>query len=410
MPFTGFDTTWSVKPAASAPYLPDYDPDSASTGTAGRPARKRSTSASRRARAAPINVPGANLKTVLELAQKTGHEGRRRLDRRDHRRDPGGARLAHLPARLPGPGRHGRLPAGDEGRRRPRLDRRAGGRPQGRRAPRRRPQPLHADDRQRPDAGKTVVQSAQAKGYRYVTDADGLSTVANGNKPVLGLFNTGNMSLEWSGPAAATGKGNAAGRLHRGPAPGQRAEPGGDDQAGDRPARRRQAQGVLPPGRGCLDRQAGPRDQRLRPDRRDGRLRPGDRRRARLPGRPPGHAGRRHRRPLAHEPDRRRGRERHGPADRLLDQPADQGRADAEPDLRHRRLRRPGRGAGRRCRRASSTPARSSRSGPAARAASTCSGPTTTPTCSRRWAARRRRRQMPRARWAGTPGPLRLLG
>ena len=34
MPFTGFDTTWSVKPAASAPYLPDYDPDSASTGTA----------------------------------------------------------------------------------------------------------------------------------------------------------------------------------------------------------------------------------------------------------------------------------------------------------------------------------------------------------------------------------------
>ena len=33
MPFTGFDTTWSVKPAASPPYLPDYDPDSASTGT-----------------------------------------------------------------------------------------------------------------------------------------------------------------------------------------------------------------------------------------------------------------------------------------------------------------------------------------------------------------------------------------
>ena len=34
MPFTGFDTTWSVKPAAAPPYLPDYDPDSASTGTA----------------------------------------------------------------------------------------------------------------------------------------------------------------------------------------------------------------------------------------------------------------------------------------------------------------------------------------------------------------------------------------
>ena len=47
---------------------------------------------------------------------------------------------------------------------------------------------------------------------------------------MLGLFNNGNMSLEWTGPAAATGKGNAAGRLHRGPAPGERAEPGGDDQ------------------------------------------------------------------------------------------------------------------------------------------------------------------------------------
>ncbi len=60
-----------------------------------------------------------------------------------------------------------------------------------------------------PDTGKTVVESAQAKGYRYVTDADGLSTVANDSKPVLGLFNTGNMSLEWTGPAASHGKGNA---------------------------------------------------------------------------------------------------------------------------------------------------------------------------------------------------------
>jgi alkaline phosphatase len=30
----------------------------------------------------------------------------------------------------------------------------------------------------------------------------------NDDKPVLGLFNSGNMSLEWSGPAAALGKGN----------------------------------------------------------------------------------------------------------------------------------------------------------------------------------------------------------
>src|SRR6185369_10422644 len=60
-----------------------------------------------------------------------------------------------------------------------------------------------------PYTGKTVVAQAQALGYRYVTDADGLSTVGSG-KPVLGLFNPGNMSLEWSGPAASLGKGNAA--------------------------------------------------------------------------------------------------------------------------------------------------------------------------------------------------------
>jgi alkaline phosphatase len=60
-----------------------------------------------------------------------------------------------------------------------------------------------------PDAGETVIESAQAKGYRYVTDAAGLSAVPNGGKPVLGLFTPSNMSLEWSGPAASLGKGNA---------------------------------------------------------------------------------------------------------------------------------------------------------------------------------------------------------
>jgi alkaline phosphatase len=49
----------------------------------------------------------------------------------------------------------------------------------------------------------------QAKGYRYVADAAGLSALSNGNKPVLGLFNPSNMSLEWSGSAASPGKGNA---------------------------------------------------------------------------------------------------------------------------------------------------------------------------------------------------------
>jgi alkaline phosphatase/streptomycin-6-phosphatase len=52
------------------------------------------------------------------------------------------------------------------------------------------------------------VQAAQDKGYQYVTDAAGLAAVNNKSKPVLGLFNDGNLSLEWSGPAASLGKGN----------------------------------------------------------------------------------------------------------------------------------------------------------------------------------------------------------
>jgi alkaline phosphatase/streptomycin-6-phosphatase len=72
MPFTGFDTTWSVKPAAAPPYLPDYDPDSASTGTAWATGQKTIDERISQGPSSAENVPGKNLKTVLELAQKEG--------------------------------------------------------------------------------------------------------------------------------------------------------------------------------------------------------------------------------------------------------------------------------------------------------------------------------------------------
>jgi alkaline phosphatase len=52
------------------------------------------------------------------------------------------------------------------------------------------------------DAGKTVVESAEGQGYTVVTDASGLDGIQPGQN-VLGLFNDGNMSLEWSGDIAA---------------------------------------------------------------------------------------------------------------------------------------------------------------------------------------------------------------
>jgi alkaline phosphatase/streptomycin-6-phosphatase len=52
-----------------------------------------------------------------------------------------------------------------------------------------------------PDAGKTVVQSAQRQGYAVVTDAAGLAAARPGAQ-LLGLFSAGNMTTEWNGDLA----------------------------------------------------------------------------------------------------------------------------------------------------------------------------------------------------------------
>src|SRR6476646_1650018 len=72
MPFTGFDTTWSVKPAASSPYLPYFDPDSASTGTMWATGQKTIDERISQGPSAALATPGANLRTGLENAQRAG--------------------------------------------------------------------------------------------------------------------------------------------------------------------------------------------------------------------------------------------------------------------------------------------------------------------------------------------------
>lgn len=72
LPFTGFQTTWSVKPAAAPPYKPDYDPDSASTGTMWATGQKTIDERISQGPSSAINVPGKNLETVLERAQQRG--------------------------------------------------------------------------------------------------------------------------------------------------------------------------------------------------------------------------------------------------------------------------------------------------------------------------------------------------
>ena len=335
------------------------------------------------------NVPGTNLKTVLELAQKQGKKVGDVSTAEITDATPGRARLAHLAARLPGPGRHGRLPDGDEGRRRPRLDRRAGGRPQGRRAARRRPRPLRADDHRRPgrrqDGGRV---GPGARATSYVTDAAGLER---------GRRTRANRCSASSTPATCRSSGPAR------PRRSARATRRRACTENQRPANEPSLAAMTEQGdRACSTNNARASSCRSRaprstsrttpptPAARSARRSPSTRRSA-SPSTTsedaPGHAGRRHRRPLAHQPDRRRGRERHRAADRLLDQPADQGRPDADLTYGTAGYGGAGSGPGRRRRRASSTPARSCRSGASGPGALACSAPTTTRTCSRRWGA-----------------------
>ncbi len=209
MPFTGFDTTWSVKPAAAPPYLPDYDPDSASTGTMWATGRKTIDERISQGPSSAESVPGANLKTVLELAQKRGMKVGNVSTAEITDATPA-VLAAHMSLRgCQGPANMGACPTetkavgGLGSIAEQEVDHKVDVLLGGGRA--RFEQTIAGG----PDAGKTVVQSAQAKGYQYVTDAAGLSAVSSAKKPVLGLFTPGNMSLEWSGPAASLGQGNA---------------------------------------------------------------------------------------------------------------------------------------------------------------------------------------------------------
>jgi alkaline phosphatase len=209
MPFTGFDTTWSVKPGAGPSYLPDYVPDSASTGTMWATGQKTIDERISQGPSAAENVPGANLKTILELAQKRGMKVGNVSTAEITDATPavlashvslrgcqGPANMAACPTETKAAGGLGSIAEQE-------VDHKVDVLLGGGRA--RFEQKITGG----PDSGKTVIESAQAKGYKYVTDAAGLTAISNGSKPVLGLFHSSNMSLEWSGPAASTGKGNA---------------------------------------------------------------------------------------------------------------------------------------------------------------------------------------------------------
>jgi alkaline phosphatase len=213
LPFTGFQTTWSVKPGAAPPYLPDYDPDSAATGTMWATGRKTIDERVSQGPSTALNVPGKNLRTVLELAQR---EGKRTgnvstaeitdatpavLDSHISLRGCQGPKdMTACPLETKAAGGLGSIAeqtvdhgvdvvlGGGRGR----FDATGG--------------PIAGG----PDNGKTVEQSAARQGYTEVDTAQQLAGVRSSDLPVLGLFNAGNMSTEWTGPVATRGDGPPA--------------------------------------------------------------------------------------------------------------------------------------------------------------------------------------------------------
>ncbi len=210
LPYTGFQNTWSVKPAANPPYKPDYDPDSASTGTMWATGKKTIDERISQGPSSGETVPGKNLETILEVAQddgkKTGNVSTAEIT------DATPAVLnSHISLRgCQGPNdtrttcptetkAAGGLGSIAEQTVDHKVDVVLGG------GAGRFLQPLEA-------GGTTnVIDYATAKGYQYVTDAAGLGSVKPG-KRVLGLFNNGNMTTEWNGPIATLDAGTPAQR------------------------------------------------------------------------------------------------------------------------------------------------------------------------------------------------------
>jgi alkaline phosphatase len=211
LPFTGFQTTWSVKPGPSAPYKPDYDPDSASTGTMWATGEKTIDERISQGPSSADDVPGENLRTILERAQRrgkrTGNVSTAEitdatpavLDSHISLRGCQGPQdtAATCPTETKAAGGLGSIAEQTVDHK---VDVVLGG-------GRSRFQQTVVGG---PDDGKTVERYAQdRRGYTEVTDADGLAAARRSDRPLLGLFSPGTMATEWTGPQATRGDGTA---------------------------------------------------------------------------------------------------------------------------------------------------------------------------------------------------------
>ena len=212
LPITGFDTTWSVKPAASARYKPDYDPDSASTGTMWATGEKTIDERISQGPSAAETIPGKNLPTILEKAQKAGKKTGNVSTAEITDATPA-VLNAHISLR----GCQG--PADTEATC-PTESKKAGGLGSiAEQTVDHEVDVVLGGGRNRfaqtitggPAAGRTVEQYAKEdKGYTEVNTAAELAAAQRSDRPLLGLFTGGTMTTEWTGPQATRGDGTPA--------------------------------------------------------------------------------------------------------------------------------------------------------------------------------------------------------
>lgn len=194
LPLTGAYTTYSVQ--ESNPKLPDYVPDSAATGTAWATGSKTSNG-----RISTTPGTDQDLKTILELASERGFRTGN-VSTAELTDATAAVLMSKVAARsCQGPQDMASCP----------QDRKSAGGPGSiaEQSIERNIDVLLGGGKQRYDqkvdagsfTGKTVVEAAEAQGYKVVTDASGLQSAQAGTK-LLGLFNSGNMSLEWGGDQA----------------------------------------------------------------------------------------------------------------------------------------------------------------------------------------------------------------
>ena len=167
LPFRGSSLHYVLTPGPGPNYAPNYAGDSAPTATAWSTGKRTQDSRLSQAPSTEARVPGSNegYRTYMEIARDAGKAVGNVTHVGDHRRDAGCSQLAHLPALLHGSRRRSRdVPDGDQGSRRPRLDRRAAGRPGLRRLPRRRPHQVRAETaHQRQHDGRRLRESERLR-------------------------------------------------------------------------------------------------------------------------------------------------------------------------------------------------------------------------------------------------------